>query len=736
MSVSNIAYNSTTKLVTFDFTVTEAGEAVGWQVSDTSGGFEYPFSYLPEYSADASYGYQQVTPAQVRAGVPIFTTEAVAFYSQAGWINWEEWQNTWSNTQVTGWTNGRNTASNTITNKKFINGPGYPEEWAVAFCVACNIGGHFHVVVDDDGTFASGLANYLYAQMPVGVPIFIELGNELWNPTGAAADQFVINLSATYNESSPGFLDYDGSAVTGIASTTCSGGQGTISGSVFTCTSAPTSGTYQVGMTLEGSGLTTGDVYISSLGTGTGGTGTYDLNTSATVSTAEIINGGMTVVTYNSTSQFNVNNQITMEGLVGPTQINGLAFSVAAKGGTSGAYTATIPVDSSGYSSWTSGGVISNAVTGMNRYVGYRQYLNAAAFSSAFGSRFGTDVTIVMPWQKSGYPAVNNALAFLVEKYGNAYDYVHMTGFAPYIWRDNRDVPAASGSEWAGVDYITNGTDYDVSDMEGQLTANATYQTFISSSEHYLAMSLHYGLKGRNGVPGLFTYENGWEVGTEVSTSTNVGATIIDSGMQAIVQLQLQKNWDSGVTNMTWEKGGCLNASNYQGCAYELDPLYSDLILSTPTTSPRWLALKAFMEAGYTPQRNVIAATGVTTIPGTNFLDSDDTVETSGPNFGSNNWANPPWALTGPYGNTHTCYVPTGGTYSIAGVFTTTASGTGTLEVDGVTVASGVSIPSGLTNQAVTFGSVALSAGFHEITYLTAAYSNNITLEGSQFTAA
>lgn len=60
--------------------------------------------------------------------------------------------------------------------------------------------------------------------------------------------------------------------------------------SVMTCTVAPTSGTFQVGQEVIAEGVAAGTV-ISSLGTGTGGTGTYNLSTTPGTLTARATRG-------------------------------------------------------------------------------------------------------------------------------------------------------------------------------------------------------------------------------------------------------------------------------------------------------------------------------------------------------------------------------------------------------------------------------------------------------------
>lgn len=67
------------------------------------------------------------------------------------------------------------------------------------------------------------------------------------------------------------------------------------------------------------------------------------------------------VVTINTVSvnnPFAVNCPVSFEGVLGMTQINGVMGSVSAVGGVSGAWTATVNINSSGFSAFTSGGAM------------------------------------------------------------------------------------------------------------------------------------------------------------------------------------------------------------------------------------------------------------------------------------------------------------------------------------------------------------------------------------------
>ncbi len=154
-----------------------------------------------------------------------------------------------------------------------------------------------------------------------------------------------------------------------------SGGAGT----VLNVTVAPTSGTVQVGMYLTGSGVTAG-TRITALGSGTGGIGTYTVNTSQSVLGAVAMKGVTEGTTFNATGVGSGTGTATrshglidrdfvsLSGVVGMTQINGASFYVKASGYAANQFAiytddTLIPaVDSTVYSTYLSGGTIESPI--------------------------------------------------------------------------------------------------------------------------------------------------------------------------------------------------------------------------------------------------------------------------------------------------------------------------------------------------------------------------------------
>ena len=114
-----------------------------------------------------------------------------------------------------------------------------------------------------------------------------------------AADSANMVLSASISKTTGGWAvgTGNGGLDTGTIKASAIGATCTFATSVMTCTVAPTSGTFAVGQCIHAEGMPAG-TFISSLGTGTGGTGTYNLSTSPGTLGARTVNGLMTYHVY------------------------------------------------------------------------------------------------------------------------------------------------------------------------------------------------------------------------------------------------------------------------------------------------------------------------------------------------------------------------------------------------------------------------------------------------------
>lgn len=138
---------------------------------------------------------------------------------------------------------------------------------------------------------ATGTINYDYLTQAV-----------LYNTTAASAN-WTLNFRGSSTATLASLLSNGQSASVTFMSLTpvATSFTGTISGSTLTV-SAVSTGTLFVGQVISGTGVTSGS-YISSFGSGSGGTGTYNLSASSTVSSATAMTGN---VPYN--------NAITIDG--------------------------------------------------------------------------------------------------------------------------------------------------------------------------------------------------------------------------------------------------------------------------------------------------------------------------------------------------------------------------------------------------------------------------------------
>lgn len=111
--------------------------------------------------------------------------------------------------------------------------------------------------------------------IPVGQPVTLQRTGDYWATETVAAATRDQKIFAKFQ---------DGSVTAAAAGSTIAGASftATISGTTMTV-SAVASGTLNVGDLVAGSGVTAAS-YITALGTGTGGTGTYILSQSSTVS--------------------------------------------------------------------------------------------------------------------------------------------------------------------------------------------------------------------------------------------------------------------------------------------------------------------------------------------------------------------------------------------------------------------------------------------------------------------
>lgn len=116
----------------------------------------------------------------------------------------------------------------------------------------------------------------------------------------------------------------------------------------------------------------------------------------------------ITVTTISAANPFAVNDSVQVSGVLGMTQINGLSGLVTAIGGVSGAWTATVNINSSAFSVYTGGGILMMMVQDSNDIVLYQ----SCSYNIIDGNicNGGTDHGIFMqdPYNTPGTPPTRN----------------------------------------------------------------------------------------------------------------------------------------------------------------------------------------------------------------------------------------------------------------------------------------------------------------------------------------
>src|SRR6185312_5993608 len=157
--------------MTFD--LTGVGTNAGFSVTGTSGSTTNIFAYLPAYLGSA---------IEDKLSASAFTTEAIATYSKAGYIRAMDWSNSIGNsTTMTSANRAKPSNTQCFFQNKGNGLEGLPHEDHAAFCMACAVPIWLNLPPLFDTTYLTDLANGLFALVPIGVPIYIEIADELWN---------------------------------------------------------------------------------------------------------------------------------------------------------------------------------------------------------------------------------------------------------------------------------------------------------------------------------------------------------------------------------------------------------------------------------------------------------------------------------------------------------------------------------------------------------------------------
>lgn len=316
---------------------------------------------------------------------------------------------------------------------------------------------------------------------------------------------------------------------------------------------------------------------------------------------------------------------------------------------------------------------------GVYHYLGYKIHALANACRTAFGSAFGTQVKLVLADQQgddSWASDMPEALAYMAATYGSVSSDLAYLAIAPYI------------------NLAHNSSDTSIADIEADIAAVGVTQPYVDGSEHVSILAQHFGLV-------LAAYESGWQTNSEANNSY-INPAILDSGMEAVMRDDVWKPIiDAGYQGpiMNFESGVSTGATATDNSI--ADEWTNDYATFVTSGSPRFNALTAINTGGYTPQRNVLTASGQV-FEGTNSADNTSGVAVGCSDGFGTIWNNA-WEMQ--------FYVPESmvGTYDFAIACTGSAINTDAIvEVNGVTVSSTFVSSS-------TIDGIALRAGFNYI---------------------
>jgi hypothetical protein len=396
------------------------------------------------------------------------------------------------------------------------------------------------------------------------------------------------------------------------------------------------------------------------------------------------------------------------------------------------------------------------AGTGYMQYLAVRLHAIAGILRTQFGSRFGTDVNIVLANQTGGNGTFLNSIFFAY--YGTqGWSIPSDIGYlavAPYInlnrWGNYTttfvvgNIVTLNGIRYTCIlnntgqsppnaTYWTPST-WTIANIYGNLSGTdgggnpAAINTIANTANLYTqaATAAYYGLKG------LVTYEEDWQVNSESSSTPNITAVAMDgsatyygtAGMTSLLENLYANIFNAGATGITPFESGVSGGTT--GLA-PLDKLSNDWSALTASGSPRLAAMKSEFTGAPVPTGNVISASGSTV----NALKYLDYTGSTYPTFGGAS-GNVPY--NGSNNVTYTVICTRAATYSLA-VRLSNSSGSAAstnVRVNGVNQLTGSgNIPASITNSLVTLGNITLGKGTYEITLGTGSSQTNVTVGAS-----
>lgn len=260
-TITNKQYNGGTKVVTFDFVATNAASAFSYAVTGTTGGVTNVFNWLPAYRSINTSGYNATTLITAEAIAHYSTYPFIRnMWLANAWYNMGYAQSFTAtanigatsatlNTAITNgtylaifqqtsstcdvrsvtvtggtacaWTGGltvavtkmflpnssatRHTPTNTKTRGTWQGSgssfEGYPAEWFVDLCVACNTSPWICMPVFDDGTYQSDVGSMVVSKLASSpfLNAYFEVGNENWNGGLFSGSDSSVTALAAFN---------------------------------------------------------------------------------------------------------------------------------------------------------------------------------------------------------------------------------------------------------------------------------------------------------------------------------------------------------------------------------------------------------------------------------------------------------------------------------------------------------------------------------------------------------
>lgn len=339
-------------------------------------------------------------------------------------------------------------------------------------------------------------------------------------------------------------------------------------------------------------------------------------------------------------------------------------------------------------------------------YYAYQAHSIAGIFRTIFGARYGTDIRLVMAWQTQG-----NGFGWQF----NLYNYYNSNGWAIGV-NNGGDFYTTAIAPYININGPTNSMT--IAQIDANLITESTARAFDHTNsfwwqiEQNKVMGLKWGLYQTE-------YEGGWQTNAESSSTVNVGASIMDSGMTTVMNDFYQVIANSGARGLSTFTGG-IDSDNSSNLS-PIDELSTAYPITTGT-SPRFASIVNYT-GGWTSQRNVVTTPGAS-IAGGSYL---DTVSGTSNNLGSAGSGNPGDAPNLNFGGelTYLECSTVSRTASLVVNFSNSGGSAGATELEygsapaGFTVLGGgtptsVSIPTGTNN--VTIGSVPITVGCGYVT--------------------